>query len=364
MEHFLETGYHYANESPRVAFLNEIREQNYGFTRDEQLPVAGWPEELNEFIRVQHSNQNNLVDSVLFFYEPHGVVHATYHRDQLVLEMAAATSETVNALRTKIVSYFEPAEEPEDTSVAVDFWMMSQTHGARSYTRNINIPEWEEIRDNYDQEARARLEILMNMKTWDPTIGKLLLWRGKPGLGKTYALRSLLKSWNEWVEFSYITDSEVFFGSSEYLMQVLMHQSSSWIDVAGEMEQIASQKWRLIILEDAGELLGNDARSQTGQGLSRLLNVVDGMLGQGLKVILLVTTNEEISKLHDAVKRPGRCAMNLEFKKLSMEDSVTWLEERGHADKVDQVKNTTSLAELYAISQGIDVALGEKLGFA
>ena len=46
------------------------------------------------------------------------------------------------------------------------------------------------------------------------------------------------------------------------------------------------------MLEDAGELICTSARSQTGQALSRLLNVADGLLGQGGRCLLLITTNE------------------------------------------------------------------------
>ena len=43
-------------------------------------------------------------------------------------------------------------------------------------------------------------------------------------------------------------------------------------------------------------------RQRTGQGLSRLLNVVDGLIGQGLRVLVLVTTNEPLAP------PPGRLA--------------------------------------------------------
>jgi len=54
-------------------------------------------------------------------------------------------------------------------------------------------------------------------------------------------------------------------------------------------------------------MMGADAKSQVGQGLSRLLNVSDGILGQGTKIMILVTTNENLGKLNPAVMRPGRC---------------------------------------------------------
>ena len=66
-----------------------------------------------------------------------------------------------------------------------------------------------------------------------------------------------------------------------------------------------------------------------GQGLSRFLNVVDGLIGQGLRVLVLVTTNEPIRKLHPAVARPGRCAANVEFAPLAADEAAAWLDEHG-----------------------------------
>src|SRR5438046_8444628 len=87
--------------------------------------------------------------------------------------------------------------------------------------------------------------------------------------------------------------------------------------------------WRLLVLEDTGELLTPDAKSIIGQGLSRFLNVVDGLIGQGLRVLVLVTTNEELRRLHPAVARPGRCAANIEFTALPADEAAAWLGGRG-----------------------------------
>ena len=99
-------------------------------------------------------------------------------------------------------------------------------------------------------------------------------------------------------------------------------------DFEGDGEE-DDRLWRLLVMEDTGELLSADARERTGQGLSRFLNVVDGLIGQGLRVIVLVTTNEEIKKLHPAVARPGRCAANVMFDALSREEASEWLSAHG-----------------------------------
>jgi len=97
-----------------------------------------------------------------------------------------------------------------------------------------------------------------------------------------------------------------------------------------------------------------------GQGLSRFLNVVDGLIGQGLRVLVLVTTNEPIRRLHPAVARPGRSAANVEFQPLTAEEANAWLE--GH-ERDERVTADTTIAELYARLEGLDPGETRLVGF-
>jgi hypothetical protein len=74
-------------------------------------------------------------------------------------------------------------------------------------------------------------------------------------------------------------------------------------------------------------LLTADAHQHTGQALSRLLNVMDGMLGQTSNPLFLITTNEPVSSFHEAVARPGRCASLVEF--LPLPAASAWPRSRG-----------------------------------
>jgi hypothetical protein len=120
-------------------------------------------------------------------------------------------------------------------------------------------------------------------------------------------------------------------------------------EVADDEDEARPKPWRVLLLEDTGELLSADARALMGQGLSRFLNVVDGLIGQGLRVLALVTTNEEIRRLHPAVARPGRAAANVEFGALSPEEAQAWLAGHG-AD--GETPESRILAELYAHVEG------------
>jgi hypothetical protein len=85
------------------------------------------------------------------------------------------------------------------------------------------------------------------------------------------------------------------------------------------------KRWRLIVLEDAADLVAPDA----GAGLARLLNLTDGFVGQGLKVLVLVTGDEPLDRLHPAIARPGRCASEVAFERFDAGAAAAWLAKHG-----------------------------------
>jgi hypothetical protein len=102
------------------------------------------------------------------------------------------------------------------------------------------------------------------------------------------------------------------------------------------------------VLEDAGELMSASARADVGQGLSRVLNLTDGLLGRGQRCLLLVTTNEPIGRLHPALRRPGRCWAEVEFAHFTSREASACLRRRGTARRAT---TAATLAELYALSE-------------
>src|SRR4051794_3162382 len=102
--------------------------------------------------------------------------------------------------------------------------------------------------------------------------GQLIIWHGAPGTGKSYALGALTNAWRTWARPQYVSDPDALFEDPSYLMKVML-------------DRTFGGHWRLVILEDAAELFQANARSNVGQGLSRLLNTTDGMLAHGSKVL-------------------------------------------------------------------------------
>jgi hypothetical protein len=112
------------------------------------------------------------------------------------------------------------------------------------------------------------------------------------------------------------------------------------------------ESWRLVVLEDTGKLLAADAKERAGQGLSRLLNVADGVLGESSRALFLITTNDDLRVLHPAVARPGRCRRVLEFGPLDPSEANAWLAANGMDERV---QTPATLAELFAVRDGSDV---------
>ena len=245
-----------------------------------------------------------------------------------------------------------PRSEPGERTVNVRFFT-SERHGRSS--RRLAVPSWADVAKNYPAAVRAELGPLMEIRSAPEGSGRLLLWHGEPGTGKTHAVRALGWEWRDWCDLYYVTDPEVFFGgASAYMMRVLLE------DVDDDRSEDDDEgRWRLLVLEDTGELLSADAKERTGQGLSRLLNLVDGLIGQGLRLLVLVTTNEPLRRLHPAVARPGRTLAALDFAPFEADEAAAWLARAGS----DAAPARATLADLYALAAGRQLERKRTVGF-
>ncbi|MEU9133468.1 DUF5925 domain-containing protein [Kitasatospora sp. NPDC048540] len=246
------------------------------------------------------------------------------------VQVTAATPDLARTVLADIVTAYGQNPTTDDHTVPIGFWHLSDRGTPTRVCRDIRVPRWTDIRENYAGTAATRFDHLTDM-TPAALGGSIVLMYGPPGTGKTTALRSLARSWRSWCGFEYVLDPEKLFSSSGYLMTAAVPTTPR------------DSEWSALILEDCDELLRSDAKSSTGQGMARLLNLSDGILGQGGRTLLIITTNEDVHRLHPAIVRPGRCLAQVEVGPLNQEEISRWNE-----GAADDLKAPATLAQLYA----------------
>jgi len=255
----------------------------------------------------------------------------------------------VRKLSEEIAGKVTPPETAEDI-VPYQIWNYAPTRGPVSTYKKISCDPWGDIRQNYVPEVASRLDEMMKVNA--PRGGKLILWNGPVGTGKTSAIRSMSREWSQWCKPHYITDPERLFAEPSYLLHLAAQDDRpQYLDLDDEVRP-RKAKWRLLIAEDSDEFLRADAREQSGAALGRLLNFADGILGQGSNTLILLTTNEELGSLHPAVARPGRCLAQLEFQRFTAGQASEWLGAKA--------SGAMTLAEMYEERMKLKISTAEK----
>ncbi len=363
-----------ASELPRALFVREVLDA------DCRVVASAHAEREGDALPVEDAEA--LGEPMQMSIDRHGVREALLHtadEESVLLRrlggafevtVAAVPSARAHELAEALAEEIRVKRRPRDTRVALAFWSGGSGDGMfggpEARWRRLALPRFDEVEANYPAAVRERLAELFSQSSGDSLPGRLALWHGAPGTGKTWALRALGREWSEWCDLHYITDPErLLGGDTAYMLKVLAGRSDPDLadDEDEDSERAPDERWRLLVLEDAGELLGIAAPAEVGRGFARLLNIADGLLGQGSRALILVTTNEPLGKLHPAALRPGRAMATVEFAPLEAAEASAWLAEHGLERKLE---SPATIAELHAILAGgaSTAAAPAPIGFA
>lgn len=322
-------------------FNRELVDQGFKYRREGEWATDAEDLAYLDTLLLRDQGDHHLV---LIGYAKDALLWVRIRGGNATVTVGAFTFEELDECWASIQEQLPSPTVGENQLAPITFWYHTD-HGPVSVRRQLEVPTWSDIQHNYAAAVAAQLEQLVAAR--EPAGGKLLLWSGPPGTGKTFGIRALAWEWREWVDFHYLIDPERFFGDAAAdLVHVALENGSNGPIPDDIGQRNAKRRWKLLVLEDTGEMLTSDAKARVGQALSRLLNLVDGLLGQGLNVLALITTNEEVGELHPAILRPGRCWEHVKFGLLSREEARRWMSARSEGGSV--VAAPALLADLFA----------------
>lgn len=248
----------------------------------------------------------------------------------------------------------------------ITFWFRKPQKGSDSFSRILEPDDWEMVRKNYDGTAEKKLDDLVHFTT-DKSKGRIVLLTGIPGTGKTHFIQTLAKEWRPWCKTHYVLSPMAFMSEESAVLDLI---SSVTDEDDLDEDRTTKPEWHLVVMEDTGLFLGTDA-STLSTGFSSFLNLSDGLLGQGLNVMFLLTTNERVEKAHEAVLRPGRLHAHIRLDRLSPDECESWAERNALPTPLRAWPSEgMTLAELYGfasgeIRSGVDGGItgGSRIGF-
>jgi len=189
---------------------------------------------------------------------------------------------------------------------------------------NIKIPKID-LTLNYGKEfLKKHNTIIQRLNTQDDT--GIILLHGDPGTGKTTYLKYLT---------TLVKNKEILFIPPS--MAEMLAEPSIIPFLMGKQNSI-------LIIEDGERVIGDRETTGSPIAVSNILNLTDGILGDCLKIQIIVTFNMKKERIDKALLRKGRLIAEHKFEKLSIENSNLLFK---HLKKNQTTDIPMSLADIY-----------------
>jgi SpoVK/Ycf46/Vps4 family AAA+-type ATPase len=229
----------------------------------------------------------------------------------------------------------------EDVTMSQIYLVSQDRNGFDLEEFDINNPELE-LESNYGSEFVPVSEKIVEELNKNNNRGLVLL-HGEPGTGKTTYIKWLV---------SQIKDKNVIF-VPPFLTEAIT--SPEFIPF------LAQNSNSVLVIEDAERVVSERGNGGSAVGVSNILNMTDGIMGDIMKIQIICSFNMNRNKIDSALLRKGRLIAEHKFDALDIEHSNKLLSKLGSKSTTDK---PLTLAQIYNIDEEEYLAPStKKIGF-
>jgi len=198
---------------------------------------------------------------------------------------------------------------------------------------DVRLPNTEiDVELNYGKEFAKKYEVILSKLKDDQKSG-LVLFSGVPGSGKTTIVKNIAIN----------IDKKIIF---------VPPGTVDIITTPGFLNFMLDHKNSILLIEDAEKVIrSREGEGCNPEGVSNILNLTDGVLGDCLNLFVIATFNTPREKIDKALIRKGRLVAEHHFEELTAEQANIIFKKIGSKRVTEK---SMTLAEIYNEEGGME----------